>query len=341
MPDLSTTYLGLKLTSPLVPSASPLTADLDLIRRMEAAGAGAIVLPSLFEEQLVSEADGLDFVLARGTYSYTDTLTYLPEPETFKLAADQYLEHIRRAKQVVGAPIIASLNGVSRGTWTEYAPALEQAGADALELNIHYLPTDPLVDSAQIEQDYVDVLRDVWRSVNIPIAVKLSPFFTNFTNLATRLDQAGARGLVLFNRFNQPDIDLDTLEVVPRADLSTRSDASPLRLPLRWIGILYGRIEANLAGSGGVHSAEDALKLLLVGADVAMLASELILHGVQRLAEIHLDLEKWMDDHDYESVRQLRGKLSQQSIPFPAAFERMQYVRAISSLSHLAPPPTP
>ena len=336
MADLNTTYLGLRLASPLVPSASPLAANLDTVRREEDAGAGAIVLPSLFEEQLLDEVDELDFLLAHGSYSHAEASTYLPEPATFTFGADQYLEHVQRAKAAVDVPIIGSLNGVSRGAWTDYARAIEQAGADALELNIYYLPTDPDLPSRDIEQEYVDLLREVARSLRIPVAVKLSPFFTNLAGIATQLDRAGARGLVLFNRFNQPDLDLERLEVVPRADLSTAADPSALRLPLRWIGLLYGRVEASLAGSGGVHSAEDALKLLMVGADVAMLASALIQHGVGRLAEIRCDLERWLDEHEYASVRQLRGSLSQRSAALPAAFERVQYVRAVSSLRHLS-----
>lgn len=340
MPDLTTTYLGLSLSCPLVPSASPLTATLDTVRRMEDAGAGAIVLPSLFEEQLVDEAEGLDFLLAHGTYSQLEAATYLPEPSSFTLTAEQYLEHLRRTRAALGIPIIASLNGVSGGDWTAYARAIEQAGADALELNVYYLPTDPDLESPTIEQEYVDLLRQVWSSIEIPIAVKLSPFFTNLPGLAVQLDRAGASGLVLFNRFNQPDIDLEHLEVVPRADLTSSADPAPLRLPLRWIGILYGRVTANLAASGGVHSAEDALKLLLVGADVTMLASELIVNGPQRLTEIRCGLERWLDEHAYESVRQLRGTLSQASVSLPAAFERAHYVRAVSSFRHLVRPPS-
>lgn len=336
MPDRSTTYLGVRLRSPLVPSASPLSANLDGIREMEDAGAGAIVLPSLFEEQLASEADELDFALARGTYEHAEATRFAAEPSAFTLDLDSYLALVGNAKAAVDVPIIASLNGVSPGGWTDFASAIEDAGADALELNIHYLPTDPLVESATIENDCVDVLREVWRTVNIPIAVKLSPFYTNLVGLATRLDQMGARGLVLFNRFYQPDVDLERMQVVARADLSTPSDPTTLRVPLRWIGLLFGRVDASLAGSGGVHSAEDALKLLAVGADVAMLASELIAHGMPRLAHITRDLERWLDEHGFASVRELQGTLALRNASFPSAFERLHYVRAVASLAHIA-----
>jgi dihydroorotate dehydrogenase (fumarate) len=332
MNDLSTTYLGLRLASPLVASASPLAHDLGTIRRMEDAGAAGVVLPSLFEEQIADELDGF---LTHGTYWYPEPGTYLPEPEAFLSGPNQYLEHVRRARKAVGIPVIASLNGVSRGGWTSYARAIQQAGADALELNVYFLPTDPFLNSAEIEQEYVDLVREVVNSVSIPVAVKLNPFLTNLAGLCRRLDEAGARGFVLFNRFPQPDIDLDALEFVPQAPLSPARDPSALRLPLTWTGILYGRVKASLAASGGVHSAEDVIKLILVGADVTMVASALIRHGAGRLTTIREDLEEWMDQHEYASLRQIQGSLSQRSNPLPAVFERVSYVRAISSLRYL------
>jgi dihydroorotate dehydrogenase (fumarate) len=336
MADLLTRYLGLTLESPLVPSASPLTADLDTIRRLEDAGAGAIVLPSLFEEQLIEEAEWPDVLLAHGTYTDAQASTYLPEPSSFTLGVEQYLEHLQRTKSAVRVPIIASLNGVAAGSWTEVARAVVAAGADAIELNVNYVPGDPELTSAVIEDEYIALVREVSDSVAVPIAVKLSPFFTNFLGLATRLDTAGARGLVLFNRFTQADLDLARMELVPHADLTEPGDASALRLPLHWIASLYGRLNGSLAATGGVHSAEDALKLLLVGADVTMLASELIRGGPARLAAIRADLERWLDDHEYPSVCAMRGILSHQRVSAPAALERAQYVRAVASFRHLA-----
>ena len=329
-PDLSTTYLGLKLSNPLVPSATPLGRSLDNLRRMEDAGASAVVLPSLFEEQIVHESHQLDFFLTHGTYSNAEALTYFPEPHRFELTPDQYLDHVRRAKAVLDMPVIASLNGVSNGGWTDYAHLMQQAGADGLELNLYFVPTDPGLSSLAIEDEFVDVLRAVKASVDIPIAVKLSPYFTNLVALAHRLDEAGADGLVLFNRFQQPDVDLDFLEIVPRPTLSPVGDEQSVRLPLCWIGILDGRIRGSLAASSGIHSASDVLKLLMVGADVTMLASELMLNGIDRLRTIRHRLTDWLVEHEYTSIRQLQGSLSQRSVTFPAVFERSQYVRAIS-----------
>jgi dihydroorotate dehydrogenase (fumarate) len=329
-PDLSTIYLGIRLKTPLVPSASPLSRDLDTLRRMEDAGASAVVLPSLFEEQIVHESHELDFFLAHGTYSYSEALTYFPEPYQFQLTPEQYLEQLRSAKEALEVPVIGSLNGVSNGGWIEYAALIEQAGADALELNLYFIPTDPGLTSAQIEDEFVDVLNAVKGSVHIPVAVKLSPYFTNLSALAHRLDAAGADGLVLFNRFQQPDVDLEQLEIVSRPTLSPVGDEQSLRLPLCWIGILDGRVRASLAASSGIHTTADVLKLLMVGADVTMLASELMLRGIGRLAEIRAELTTWLVDHEYTSIRQLQGSLSQRSVAFPTAFERTHYVRAVS-----------
>ena len=329
-PDLSTTYLGLRLDNPLVPSATPLGRSLDNLKRMEDAGASAVVLPSLFEEQILQESHELDFFLTHGTYSFPEALTYFPEPHRFELTPEQYLENVRRAKDALGIPVIGSLNGVSNGGWVDYAIAIEEAGADALELNLYFIPTDPALSSLAIEDEFVGILREIKRTLEIPVAVKLSPYFTNLRALAQRLDAERADGLVLFNRFQQPDVDLEQLEIVTRPTLSPVGDEQSLRLPLCWIGILHGRVNVSLAASSGIHCASDVLKLLMVGADVTMLASELMLHGIERLRDIRRDLLAWLVEHEYASVAQLRGSLSQRHISSPAAFERTHYVRALS-----------
>ncbi|MGA2660191.1 MAG: dihydroorotate dehydrogenase-like protein [Verrucomicrobiota bacterium] len=325
--DLSTNYLGLKLRTPLVPSASPLSEELDTIKAMEDAGASAVVLHSLFEEQLRQDSADLDHHLEHGTYSFAEALTYFPEPESFRLGPEEYLEHIAKAKKAVRIPIIASLNGSSAGGWTAYAKAMQQAGADALELNIYYIPTDMNLSSAQIEQNYLDILKAVKSVITIPVAVKLSPFFTNFANMARQLDQAGANGLVLFNRFYQPDIDLEALEVKPNLLLST---PMAMRVPLRWIALLYGKVRPSLAATSGIHRATDVLKVLMAGADIAMLCSTLIRHGPRQLGVVERDLVAWMEEHEYQSVAQLKGSLSQKNCADPSAFERAQYMKAIS-----------
>jgi dihydroorotate dehydrogenase (fumarate) len=325
--DLSTTYLGFKLRTPLVPAASPLSEELDSIKLMEDAGAPAIVLYSLFEEQLRQDRAELVHHLEHGTYSTPEALTYFPEPSEFRLGPEEYLRHISQAKAAVSVPVIASLNGSSVGGWTDYAKAIQEAGADALELNIYYIPTDLNLSSTQIEQTYLDILKAVRSAVTIPVAVKLSPFFTNFANMAKRLDQAGANALVLFNRFYQPDIDLESLEVKPNILLST---PMAMRVPLRWIALLYGKLQANLAATSGIHRASDVLKMLMAGADITMLCSTLIRHGVRQIGVIERDLVAWMEEHEYDSVTQLKGSLSQRNCADPSAFERAQYMRAIS-----------
>jgi len=330
--DLTTTYLGLKLRTPLVPSASPLSQDLDDIRRLEDAGASAVVLYSLFEEQLRQESAELDHHLSAGTESFAESLTYFPQPGEFRLGPEGYLNHIVKAKDAVDIPVIASLNGATVGGWTQYATQIEQAGADALECNIYSIPTDMDVPAAEVEQTYIEILRAVKYSITIPVAVKLSPFFSNMANMAKRLDQAGADGLVLFNRFYQPDIDLEELEIKPNVLLST---PQALRLPLTWIGILYGRIKANLAATSGVHGAEDVIKLLMVGADVTMLCSTLLRNGISHLRYVEQSLVEWMEKHEYESVRQMKGSMSQLRCPDPSAFERAQYMRAVKSVQHV------
>lgn len=328
MIDLSTTYLGLKLQTPLVSSASPLTQELSNIRRLEDAGASAIVLSSLFEEQIRLESQEMDHHLSAMTESFAEALTFFPQAGEFYLGPEEYLKHIQKAKAAVDVPVIASLNGATLGGWTRYARQIEQAGADALECNIYYIPTDTDVSGAVVEQTYIDILRAVKSSVSIPVAVKLSPFFSNMANMAKRLEQGGANGLVLFNRFYQPDIDLDELEIKPNVLLST---PQALRLPLTWIGILFGQVKMSLAATSGIHSAEDVLKMLMAGADVTMLCSALFRNGIHYLTEVRRDLVRWMEDHEYESVHQMRGSMSQLRCSDPSAFERAQYMRAIKS----------
>lgn len=326
--DLSTTYLGLRLRTPLVPSASPLSEDLDNLRRMEDAGASAVVLHSLFEEQLRQERFELHHHLTHGTHSFAESLTYFPEPEEFHVGPKVYLEHIRRAKEALHIPVVASLNGTSLGGWTDYARLMEQAGADALELNIYSIPADPDQPAETVEAGYLDVVKAVKSVVTIPVAVKLSPFFSNLANMARRLEHAGADGLVLFNRFYQPDIDLQTLDVRPNVLLST---PQALRLPMRWIAILYGRVGADLAATGGIHHAEDALKMLLVGARVTMLCSVLLQKGIEHIRTVERGLCDWLEEREYESVEQLQGSMSQLHSADPSAFERAQYVRALQT----------
>ena len=328
--DLTTTYLGLKLRTPLVPAASPLSEDIDNIKRMEDAGAPAVVLYSLFEEQLRQDRLELNRNLEQGTFSSPEALTYFPEPDEYHLGPEEYLKHIANAKKSVKIPVIASLNASSPGGWTQYARQVQQAGAEALELNIYYIPTKMNLSGTEVEQTYLDILKAVKAEVTIPVAVKLSPFFTNFANVAKQMNEAGANGLVLFNRFYQPDIDLESLEVKPNILLST---PMAMRVPLRWIAILYGRLSASLAATSGIHRAPDVLKMLMAGADVTMLCSTLIRHGVGHISVIEKELVAWMEEHEYESVSQLKGSLSQKNCPAPSTFERAQYMRAISNYS--------
>jgi dihydroorotate dehydrogenase (fumarate) len=325
--DLTTKYLGLKLRSPLVVSASPLSEDVDNIKRMEDAGAAAVVLYSLFEEQLRQDRLELNRNLQQGTDSFAEALTYFPEPDDFRLGPEEYLQHIAAAKKATRIPIIASLNGSSEGGWTEYAKKIQQAGADAIELNIYYIPTDMNLTCTEVEMTYLDILKAVKANVSIPVAVKLSPFFSSFANMAKRLDQAGANGLVLFNRFYQPDIELESLEVKPNILLST---PMAMRLPLRWIAILHNRVRASLAATSGIHRASDVLKMLMAGADVTMLCSTVIRHGIPQIALIERDVVAWLVEHEYDSVSQLRGSLSQEKCAEPAAFERAQYMKALT-----------
>jgi dihydroorotate dehydrogenase (fumarate) len=328
MSDLTTSYLGLTLKNPLVVSPSPLCQELGSIRQMEDAGASAVVLHSLFEEQLTLESQDLDTFLTHGTDSFAEALSYYPDLGQYKLGPEAYLEHIRKAKAAVKIPIIGSLNGVSTGGWISYAKKIEQAGADGLELNVYYIPTDPDMSGAQVEQMYADLVRDVRASVKVPVAVKLGPYFSSMASVARRLDQAGANGLVLFNRFYQPDFDLEKLEVTPNLVLS-RSDE--LRLRLTWVGILYGRIKADMAITGGVHTAEDAIKSMMAGARVAMMTSALLRNGIPYLKTVLGGIVDWMEKHEYVSIRQMQGSMSQKSVAEPAAFVRANYMKVLSS----------
>jgi dihydroorotate dehydrogenase (fumarate) len=323
---LATDYLGLALGSPLVMSASPLCEDLDAIRRAEDAGAGAVVLHSLFEEQLTVDGHDLDPHLSQHEYNLAEASGYFPETTSYNLGPDGYLEHLRRAKAAVGIPVIASLNGVSSGGWIDFARRIQEAGADALELNAYFLPTDPLLTGAEVEGMYVDLVRDVSLSVTLPLAVKLSHFFSAIPNIAHRLERAGASGLVLFNRFYQPDVDIERLEVVPNLTLSTSSE---LRLRLRWVAILHGHVDVDLAVTGGVHTAEDVVKALMAGAAATMMTSALLHHGVEHLARVQAGLRAWMEEHEYESVGQMRGCMSSAAVAEPAAFERANYLKVL------------
>jgi dihydroorotate dehydrogenase (fumarate) len=326
--DLSTTYLGLKLKNPMVASASPLSYSLDSMRRLEDAGASAIVMYSLFEEQILHEQGELNHYLTVGSEAFAEALTYFPQPQSFNLGPEEYISLIAKAKKALKIPVIGSLNGISPGGWINYARKIEETGADALELNVYYIPTDPSTTAAQVEERYLEVLKEVKSTVTIPIAMKLSPFFSAMANMAKRLDDAGARGLVLFNRFYQPDFDLETLDVTPNLHLSSPLE---MRLPLRWIAILFGRVKASLAATTGIHTAEDALKVLMAGADVTMVASSLLKHGPQRISEILTGMTRWLEEHEYVSVTQMKGSMSQRSVADPAAFERANYMKVLQA----------
>jgi dihydroorotate dehydrogenase (fumarate) len=328
MIDLTTQYLGLKLRHPVVPSASPLSDSLDKIKQLEDAGAAAVVMYSLFEEQIVGESHLLDHYLSYGVDSFAEALDYFPEMDNYNVGPYAYLDLIRRAKESVAIPVIGSLNGVSTGGWVEYARMIEEAGADALELNIYSIPTDPALTGAEVEQMYLEVVRDVKAQSSIPLAVKVGPFFSSFANMAMRLAQAGADGLVVFNRFYQPDFDLERLEVVPNLTLSS---AWELRLPLRWVSILHGRVPVDFAVTSGVHTYEDVLKAVMAGAGVTMMASELLRNGVQRIGLIVQEIERWLEVHEYHSLGQARGSMSQQNVAEPAAFERANYMKVLHS----------
>jgi dihydroorotate dehydrogenase (fumarate) len=334
--NIQTKYLGMILRSPLVASASPLSQTIDNIKRLEEAGAGAVVLYSLFEEQIRHERNMMHLHMLYGTESHAEALTYFPEPAHYTVGPDGYLDYIYKVKDAVNIPIIASLNGASLGGWTQvakrielanFAKRMEIAGADALELNIYFVPTDLQVSGEEIENGYLDIVRAVRQAIQIPLAVKISPYFSSTAHMAHQIEKAGANALVMFNRFYQPDIDLDALEVRPNVMLST---TEALRLPLRWIAILYKRIAVDFAATGGVYTGEDAIKLILAGANVTMMASALLKHGIDHLSVVEQQMRDWMERHEYNSVEQMRGALSQVHCDDPAAFERAQYMRALT-----------
>jgi len=328
MTDLTTGYLGLKLANPLVASSSPLCQHVDNIRQMEDAGIGAVVLHSLFEEQITLQSLDLDRFLDHGTESFAESLSYFPDMTEYNAGPDAYLNHIRQAKNAVDMPVIASLNGYSSGGWVKFARQIEEAGADALELNIYYLATDPGMTGADVEQMYVELVHNVSSSLAIPVSVKLSPYFSATANMAHRLAEAGASGLVLFNRFYQPDFDLENLEVTPNLVLSSSDE---LLLRLRWVAILYGQVDADLAVTGGVHIAEDIVKCMMAGASIAMTTSALLRRGIEWGSVLINDLRTWLEDNDYESIEQMQGSMSQKNIGDPASFERANYMKVLRS----------
>jgi dihydroorotate dehydrogenase (fumarate) len=333
MTDLSTTYLGLNLKNPLVASASPLSKKIDKALKLEEAGISAIVMYSLFEEQIIHESLELDHYLSRATDSFPEAPTHLPDGGLYGISPEKYLNQVAGLKKALHIPVIGSLNGVSKGGWTNYARRIEEAGADALELNMYYLATDPEISSADIENRQVDLVAEVKSAITIPLAVKISPFVTSVSNFAKRLAAAGADGLVLFNRFYQPDFDLEELEIVHSLDLSTSAE---LRLPLRWISILYGKLNADLALTSGVHTSRDVLKAMMAGAQVAMLASELLWDGSpQRVKEILDQAKIWMEEHEYTSIKQMQGSMSQKAVKDPSAFERANYMKVLNSFREL------
>jgi dihydroorotate dehydrogenase (fumarate) len=325
--DLGTTYMGLELACPIVPGASPLADDLDRARRLEEAGAGALVMRSLFEEQIINEMFREEQDVQAAEYTFNEALTYLPRTEEYRTAGiDRYLEHLGRLKEAVSIPVIASLNGISLGAWKDFAAIIEEVGADALELNIYYLAADPLVNAAQVEEHVVRTVETVCGAVSIPVAVKLSPFYSSLPNLAAKLAAAGAHGIVIFNRFYQPDIDPEELRAVPRLQLS---DPSELLLRLRWLAVLRGRTDLSLGATGGVHSAIDAVKAIMAGADAVQMVSALLLNGVEYVGEIIRDLDHWLEHHEYESIAQMKGSMSLAKTADPAAFERANYLRVL------------
>ncbi len=326
--DLSTKYLGLRLKNPLVVSANPLCESIQNIQKMEDSGASAVVLHSLFEEQIVFESRYLYHYTTEGSESYPEAMQYFPDMENYNLGPDGYLEHLRKAKEAVDIPIIASLNGVTRGGWIHFAKKMQQAGADALELNIYDIPVDPVSTASSLEVNYRELVRDVHSAVTIPLAVKLHPFFTAIANVAVNLDLAGAGGLVLFNRFYQPDFDIETREVVHHLELSTPQE---LLLRLHWTAILFGNVRADLAITGGIHTATDILKAMMAGARVAMLASCILRNGIGYLTQLHSDLILWMEEHEYESIHQMQGSMSRAAAGEPQVFERANYMKVLSS----------
>jgi len=328
MTDLKTTYLGLDLKNPLVPSAGPLSRDLQNIRHMEDAGAAAVVFYSIFEEQLEHESLELFHHTTHHAESYAEATSYFPETVEFKFGPDEYLNQIRRAKESVSIPVIGSLNGKSVGGWVDYAKQIQQAGADALELNIYRLAADMNLSGAEVEKEYAEIVKAVTKNVTIPVSVKIGPFFSSIPNMAKQLEEAGAKGLVLFNRFYQPDIDLENLEVVPNVLLST---PMAMRLPLRWIALLHGRVGLDLAATSGIYTEKDVLKMLMAGANVTMMLSSLLKFGIHHIADVLAKMKYWMEVNEYESVEQMRGSMSYIKSPDPSQFERANYMKALQS----------
>jgi len=326
--DLTTTYLGMELKNPIVPSASPMSRTVGSVRLLEDYGASAVVLYSIFEEQIRHESKELEHHLTAHTESYAEATSYFPEPQEYHTGPEEYLNHIRKLKESVSIPVIGSINGVTEGGWIEYAKLIEQAGADALELNVYYIPTESKMTGDDIEKTYFDIVTNVRNQVKIPIAVKLSPFFTSIPNVAVRLEKIGVNGLVLFNRFYQPDINLDTLNVEPGVVLSS---SNSLRVPLRWIAILYKRVKVDLAATTGVHEAEDVLKLTMAGANVTMMCSALLRHGAKKIREVLTGVQQWMVEHEYDSLRDMRGSMSHHSVADPSSFERANYMKALQT----------
>jgi dihydroorotate dehydrogenase (fumarate) len=328
MVDLTTSYLGLTLKNPLVASSSPLSQKVESVQALEAAGASAVVVYSLFEEQIIHDSLKLHYDLERGSHSYAEALDYFPSVGRYSIGANDYIDHLRKLKAAVQIPVIGSLNGVSTGGWTDYARKIEQAGVDALELNLYTLATDPDVTSAELEDRYIQLVSDVRAQISIPLAVKLSPFYTALPHFARRLANVGANGLVLFNRFYQPDYDLEQLEVVPNLVLSNSNE---LRLPLRWIAILHGVVQADLALTSGVHSGSDLLKAMMAGAKVTTVASAFLQQGLGCIPQILGEVQSWMEAHEYESIQQMQGSMSRQAGGDPASIERANYVKVLNS----------
>jgi dihydroorotate dehydrogenase (fumarate) len=326
--DLKTTYLGMDLKNPVIHSASPLSQEVDNIKLMEDNGAAGVVLYSLFEEEIEHESMELYHHTTRGTDIFPEALSYFPEHEEYLTGPETYLEHIQKAKAAVDIPIIGSLNGNTTGGWLKYAKEIQEAGADALELNIYFLATDTSTSARDIEDKYIEILEEVHKNVDIPVAVKLAPFFSSTAEIAHRLDMGGAEGLVLFNRFYQPDINLEKLEVTPNVLLSTPMD---MRLPLRWIGILYGKVKSDLAATSGIHTAEDAIKMIMAGAKVTMMTSAILKHGISWIKKVLVDMEQWMEENEYDSVDMMLGSMSHQNVDHPGNFERANYIKALQS----------
>ena len=328
MVDLTTTYMGMKLAHPVVASASPLSKDLDGVKRLEDGGAAAIVMFSLFEEQIRAEQEALEALSAMGSESTAESSSYFPAIDAYRVGPGRYLELLRKARAAVKVPLIASLNGTTSEGWTDYARQVHEAGASAIELNVYFIAADLDMSGLDVEQRYIDILRAVKAAVPIPVALKTGPFFSAFGNMARRLDDAGADALVLFNRFYQPDFDLERLEVVPNLDLSTSAE---MRLPLLWIAVLAGRIKASLAATTGAHAATDVVKYLLAGADVVMSTSAVLHHGPAHLGKLAAGLREWMDARGYASVTQMRGAMSQLKVTDPTAFERANYIKVLET----------